>query len=89
MERVMRFKFALAAVGACVALAGVLATSVPASAQLWWWPYYGSYNYGYYPGNTYGYGGYGDQAWCERHFRSYNPATGTYLGYDGAYHSCP
>ena len=49
----MRLKFALAAVGACVALAGVLATSVPASAQLWWWPYYGSYNYGYYPPPVY------------------------------------
>lgn len=27
--------------------------------------------------------------YCERHFRSYNPATGLYLGYDGLYHPCP
>jgi hypothetical protein len=30
-----------------------------------------------------------DAAWCQAHFRSYNPATGTYLGFDGQYHSCP
>jgi hypothetical protein len=27
-------------------------------------------------------------AYCEAHFRSYNPSTGMYLGYDGRYHSC-
>ena len=27
--------------------------------------------------------------WCADHFRSYNAATGTYLGYDGINHSCP
>ncbi|MGB7102400.1 MAG: BA14K family protein [Xanthobacteraceae bacterium] len=26
---------------------------------------------------------------CEARFRSYNPATGTYLGFDGAQHPCP
>ncbi|MGO4338525.1 BA14K family protein [Labrys sp. KB_33_2] len=26
---------------------------------------------------------------CAARFRSYNRATGTYLGYDGARHSCP
>jgi len=85
----MRLKFALAAAAAFVAIGTVVATSVPASAQ-WWWPYYGTYNYGYsYPG-YYGYAYPGaNQAWCEAHFRSYNPATGMYLGYDGAYHTCP
>ncbi len=29
------------------------------------------------------------ESWCASHFRSYNPATHTYFGYDGAYHSCP
>ena len=39
---------------------------------------------------SYGYVAPGrDQAWCESHYRSYNPATGTYLGYDGRYHPCP
>jgi hypothetical protein len=26
---------------------------------------------------------------CEERFRSYNPATGTYTGYDGLQHRCP
>ena len=28
-------------------------------------------------------------AWCDRHYRSYDPRTQTYLGYDGYRHSCP
>jgi hypothetical protein len=28
-------------------------------------------------------------AYCERTFRSYDPASGTYLGYDGIRHPCP
>lgn len=28
-------------------------------------------------------------AYCERTFRSYDPASGTYLGYDGRRHPCP
>jgi hypothetical protein len=27
--------------------------------------------------------------WCATHFRSYNPATGTYMGFDGVAHACP
>ena len=29
------------------------------------------------------------QAYCMRRFRSYDPGTGTYLGYDGVRHPCP
>jgi hypothetical protein len=60
---------------------------------------YGPYDGGYGPG--YGYGAYsygpsapmvaeggGGVAWCQANFRSYNPATGLYLGYDGQYHPC-
>ena len=47
-----------------------------------------------------GYGGYNDAgpvaynegdpvAYCERTYRSYDPASGTYLGYDGFRHPCP
>ena len=36
---------------------------------------------GYDSGRTVGY--------CETHFKSYNPASGTYLGYDGHRHRCP
>ena len=28
-------------------------------------------------------------AYCESRFRSYDPASGTYLGYDGLRHPCP
>lgn len=28
-------------------------------------------------------------AYCSQRFRSYDPASGTYLGYDGVRHSCP
>jgi hypothetical protein len=31
----------------------------------------------------------GDVAYCQARFRSYNPSTGTYLGFDGQYHPCP
>lgn len=31
----------------------------------------------------------GGLAYCAQHFRSYNPATGTYLGYDGLRRPCP
>ena len=27
--------------------------------------------------------------WCMRHYRSYDPESGTYLGYDGYRHPCP
>jgi BA14K-like protein len=64
-------------------------------------PYYGygyyppAYGYGYYPAPAYGYpapayGGGGDSvAYCARKYRSYDPSTGTFLGTDGARHSCP
>ena len=28
-------------------------------------------------------------AWCEQHYRSYDPETETYTGYDGRQHRCP
>src|SRR6185312_15798280 len=28
-------------------------------------------------------------AWCASRYRSYNPSTGMFLGYDGQYHPCP
>ena len=44
--------------------------------------YYGGPAYAYEPAPP-------DVAYCERHFRSYDPASGTYLGYDGYRHPCP
>ena len=54
-------------------------------------PGYSSYSYNYRPGyNSYGYSpGGGDVAYCMRRFRSYDPASGTYLGFDGIRHPCP
>jgi hypothetical protein len=42
-------------------------------------PYYAAP--GYYGGNAVGY--------CMRRFKSYDPRSGTYLGYDGYRHPCP
>jgi hypothetical protein len=55
--------------------------------------------------SQYGYGGYGndypgyystgytsggqDASYCAQRYRSYDPASGTYLGNDGRRHSCP
>ena len=49
---------------------------------------------GYYPGPVYGVPAYGPPpgdtiAYCMQRFRSYDPASGTYLGYDGYRHPCP
>ncbi|MDX3972042.1 MAG: BA14K family protein [Bradyrhizobium sp.] len=62
--------------------------------------YYGS-GYGYYD-DPYYYGSYYDEpsvavvqdggdsaAYCAQRFKSYDPASGTYLGYDGRRHPCP
>jgi hypothetical protein len=39
-------------------------------------------------GNAYAYVGDAGASFCARHHRSYDPASGTFLGYDGARHSC-
>lgn len=50
------------------------------------------YGYGYGPGPYYApapvYSGDTD-AYCFSRFKSYDPASGTYLGYDGLRHPCP
>jgi hypothetical protein len=58
--------------------------------------YYGDYAYspgyrdGYGPSYTYESSSEGDDvAYCRQRFRSYDPASGTYLGYDGRRHPCP
>lgn len=32
--------------------------------------------------------GMGGSSWCEQRYRSYDPSSGTYLGYDGQRHPC-
>jgi len=57
--------------------------------------YQGYPGYGYAPGYDQGYvavspyAGGSEVAYCEQRFRSYDPASGTYLGLDGRRHSCP
>jgi hypothetical protein len=67
--------------------AGAIIGGAVAASQPWNYGYdYGPgyYSYGYDPG----YAG-GSVAYCEQRFRSYDPASGTYLGYDGLRHPCP
>jgi hypothetical protein len=50
-----------------------------------------SYRYGPGPGPAYRQsyvGGDSDPAYCQQRYRSYDPASGTYLGYDGLRHPC-
>ena len=51
-------------------------------------PYDGGPYYAYEPGYAGG-GGGGSDEYCMQRFRSYDPASGTYLGYDGVRHPCP
>jgi hypothetical protein len=59
--------------------------------------YYGDQNYPGYsdPGYVYSnagpvaYSNGGTVAYCEQTYRSYDPASGSYLGYDGVRHPCP
>jgi hypothetical protein len=72
-----------AAIGLGIA-AGILAGAAIASQPYYYGP--GYYPPGYYPpppppGDPVGY--------CMSRFKSYDPASGSYLGYDGLRHPCP
>ena len=77
--------------------AGVIGGALAAATSPLWAPGYYDYDPGYAYGPGYGYAvapapviGVGNSvAYCDSRFRSYNPATGMYLGYDGQYHPCP
>ena len=71
--------------------AGVIGGAFAAATSPYWAPGYYDYDYPDYGYRTYAYvpGTGSGVAYCEAHFRSYNPETGTYLGYDGQYHHCP
>ena len=43
----------------------------------------------YAPGMEAGVAGRSGTEWCAMRFRSYDPATGTYMGFDGTPHPCP
>ena len=75
--------------------AGAILGGAVAASRPWYGYDYdyapGYYGYGYDPGySNYGYvAPGGDAAYCAQRFRSYDPASGTYLGYDGLRHPCP
>jgi hypothetical protein len=78
------------------AAAGFAAGAALGSYAYYGAPYYDDYYYGdygpdyYETGVTVGVPAGGDAvAYCESRFRSYDPASGTYLGYDGLRHPCP
>ncbi len=52
-------------------------------------PYYDTYAYDTGPAVGVTVGSGGDVAYCMRRYRSYDPASGTFLGYDGLRHPCP
>ena len=71
-------------------LGGAIVGGALASPYYYGEPYYygyppAAYGPGYYPAPAYG----GGAAYCARRYRSYDPATGTFLGYDGFRHPCP
>jgi hypothetical protein len=69
-------------------LAGFAAGAIIGGALAGQGPYY--YGPGYYGAPAYAYSpGGGSVAYCEQRFKSYDPGSGTYLGYDGYRHSCP
>lgn len=51
---------------------------------------YGGYGYDdyYYPSYSYGYAGNAHERWCLAHYRTYDPASDTYIGTDGYRHYC-
>jgi hypothetical protein len=62
--------------------AGALAPPVYAAPPVYGYPVYGA------PAPVYAEGG-GSVEYCARRYRSYNAATGTYIGRDGATYYCP
>jgi len=82
---------------------GLIGGALAAPYYYGYGPYYpGAYYSGayypapYYPGPgpyaaapAYSGAGEGDPGYCAQRFRSYDPSSGTYLGYDGQRHPCP
>jgi len=79
-------KITIAFVG-MAALATVAIAPTSAWAWTWWDGPGGWYSWGhyYYPANSYA----DAVAYCARRFRSYDPASGTFLGNNGVRHYCP
>jgi len=72
--------------------AGAIIGGAIIASQPWRYGYYDDYAYSrgyayeYSPDYSYE---ERDVSYCVRRFRSYDPSSGTYLGYDGRRHPCP
>jgi hypothetical protein len=84
--------------GAGIGLAGaIVGGAIVGATRPYGYGYdgYGPGYYGYAPGYAPGYvavSPYADGSevgYCQQRFRSYDPASGTYLGFDGLRHPCP
>jgi hypothetical protein len=71
-----------AGLGLGLATGAIIGGAIASQAQPY--PYYG-----YEPAPVYEGGGGDTTAYCMSRFRSYDPGSGTYLGYDGFRHPCP
>lgn len=72
--------------------AGALLGSALAAPGYYYGPsyYYDDPGYYYVPdAEVYAGPDQGAASYCAQRYRSYDPASGTYLGYDGARHPCP
>jgi BA14K-like protein len=67
--------------------AGVVGGAIAATQPYGYYGYDPGYAYG--PGDDQGYTGGDAVGYCMQRFRSYDPSSGTYLGFDGFRHPCP
>ena len=76
--------------GVGAGIAGLAAGAIIGGAIASQQGYYGQDDYPVYQGDEgYQQNGDGYSAYCANRYRSYDPASGTYLGYDGMRHPCP
>jgi len=78
-----------AGLAAGAVIGGALAGGYPAYGDGYAYYDEGYPSVGYYDSATPLYGSDDAAGYCAARFRSYDPASGTYLGYDGLRHPCP
>jgi hypothetical protein len=75
--------------GAGLGIAGAIVGGAIAGATQPYGYYRYDPGYAYAPGYVAPYAGGSEVDYCQQRFRSYDPASGTYLGFDGLRHPCP
>jgi hypothetical protein len=79
----------VAALAAGALIGGVIASQNQGYYQVETYPVYSDPSYVYSDPDQVEYNNRDSVEYCEQTYRSYNPASGTYLGYDGVRHPCP